>query len=465
MRQQSAATTGDYRIAARIERLPLSSWHLRVGLIIGSSWFFDGFDALAIAYVLPVLIGVWKLTPGQIGILISAGYLGQTIGSVYFGWLGERIGRVPCTLYTLLIWSVMSFACAGAWDYTSLLVMRFIQGLGLGGEIPIMATYINEFARAKRRGRFSLSYQVLFSVGLFSVALVASWVVPAFGWRWMFVIGGVPAVLAIPLRRMLLESPRWLASRGRLDEADRVMTKIEAIVSKNGTRPLPPVPGDVPDVQRSAARFADLFQGIYFRRTITVWVMWVCTYLVIYGLTTWLPSLWRTVYHLPVQQALNYGLVSQAISFTGALASIILIDLIGRKKLFSLQLLSCIPLLYLGTSAAGMPAGTVLIYVGVGLIGNSVLALCLSTYTAEIYPTEMRALGTGVGNAWLRGTSVVGPTLIGSVLLPFGGVNAVFGLMGVASLIGGLTTLFFAVEPRGKVLEQLSPSLAARDAS
>ena len=464
MRQPSAATTGDYRIAARIERLPLSSWHLRVGLIIGSSWFFDGFDALAIAYVLPVLIGAWKLTPGQIGILISAGYLGQTIGSVYFGWLGERIGRVPCTLYTLLIWSVMSFACAGAWDYSTLLVMRFVQGLGLGGEIPIMATYINEFARAERRGRFSLSYQVLFSVGLFSVALVAAWVVPAFGWRWMFVIGGVPALLAIPLRRMLLESPRWLASRGRLDEADRVMTRIEAIVSRNGARPLPPVPGDVPDVQRSAARFADLFQGIYFRRTLTVWMMWVCTYLVIYGLTTWLPSLWRTVYHLPVQQALNYGLVSQAISFTGALASIILIDIIGRKKLFSLQLLSCLPLLYLGFSP-GLPAPTVLLYVGLGLIGNSVLALCLSTYTAEIYPTEMRSLGTGVGNAWLRGTSVVGPALIGSVLLPWGGVGSVFAVMGIASLIGGLTTIFFAVEPRGKVLEHLSPSLAARDAS
>jgi len=459
MRQPTAATAPDYRIAARIERLPLSAWHVRVGLIIGSSWFFDGFDALAIAYVLPVLIGMWKLTPGQIGILISAGYLGQTIGSVYFGWLGERIGRVPCTLYTLLIWSVMSFACAGAWDYNSLLVMRFVQGLGLGGEIPIMATYINEFARARRRGTFSLSYQVLFSVGLFSVALVASRVVPEFGWRWMFIIGGVPAVLAIPLRRLLLESPRWLASRGRLDEADRVLTRIETIISHNGTRPLPPVPGDVPDVQRAAARFADLFQGIYLRRTITVWVMWICTYLVIYGLTTWLPSLWRTVYHLPLQQALNYGLVSQAISFTGALASIILIDLIGRKKLFSLQLLSCLPLLYLGINP-GMPASTVLIYVGVGLIGNSVLALCLSTYTAEIYPTEMRSLGTGVGNAWLRATSVVGPTLIGSVLLPTGGVGAVFLVMGVASLIGGLTTVFFAVEPRGQVLEQLSPSLA-----
>ena len=453
------ATAADYRIAARIERLPLSTFHLRVGAIIGSSWFFDGFDALAIAYVLPVLIGLWKLAPSQIGILISVGYLGQTIGSVYFGWLAERVGRVPCTLFTLLIWSVMSFACAFAWDYHSLLAMRFLQGLGLGGEIPIMATYINEFAKAERRGRFSLGYQVLFSIGLSVVAIVASWVVPAFGWRWMFVIGAVPAFLAVPLRRILPKSPRWLASRGRLVEADRVLSGIEATISRNGARPLPPIPDHLPQVKPSRTRFSDLFKGIYRRRTFTVWVMWVCTYLVIYGLTTWLPSLWRTVYHLSVQQSLNYSVVTTLVSLVGALASIVFIDLVGRKPLFATaQLVSCVPLLYLAAHTH-LGSSSVLALVSFGLVGNSVLALSLSTYTAEIYPTEMRALGTGVGNAWLRAASVVGPFLIGSLLLPRGGTAAIFVVMGLASLIGGLTTLIFAVEPRGKVLEQLSPSL------
>ncbi len=124
----------DYQIAARIERLPLSTWHLKILIPIGTGWFFDAFDALAIAYVLPVLIGLWKLTPPDIGALIAVGYFGQVIGSVFFGWLAERIGRVPCTLYTMVLFSVMSFACAFAWDLQSLEAMRFVQGIGLGGE-------------------------------------------------------------------------------------------------------------------------------------------------------------------------------------------------------------------------------------------------------------------------------------------------------------------------------------------
>ena len=272
------------QIAARIERLPLSPWHVRIGLIIGSAWFFDGFDALAIAYVLPALIGPWKIAPYEIGLLIASGYAGQTIGSVYFGWLAERIGRVPVALYTLLLFSLTSLVCAFAWDYDSLFVMRFVQGLGLGGEIPIMAAYINEFAASKRRGRFSLSYQILFSIGLFAVALVGRWVVPTFGWRWMFVIGAAPALLALPLRRILPESPRWLASRGRLEEADATLRRIEDVISKQGRRPLPPMPQNVPLPKPADTRFGDLFKGVYRRRTYSVWVLWVSSYLVVYGL-------------------------------------------------------------------------------------------------------------------------------------------------------------------------------------
>src|SRR5262245_43840852 len=119
-----SSKSADYQIAARIERLPLSTWHLKILVPIGTGWFFDAFDALSIAYVLPVLIGLWKLQPSQIGLLIAIGYAGQVIGSIFFGWLAERIGRVPCTIYTMILFSVMSFACAFAWDLPSLAAMR-----------------------------------------------------------------------------------------------------------------------------------------------------------------------------------------------------------------------------------------------------------------------------------------------------------------------------------------------------
>jgi putative MFS transporter len=452
------ATAASPMIAARIERLPLSLWHVRIGTIIGSSWFFDGFDALAIAYVMPALIHPWHLAPIQIGLMISGGYLGQTIGSVYFGWLAERIGRVPVCLYTLLLWSLTSLLCAFAWNYQSLLVLRFIQGLGLGGEIPIMAAYINEFANSRYRGRFSLSYQTLFSIGLFAVALIGRWVVPNLGWRWMFVIGALPALLALPLRRILPESPRWLASRGRLEEADRVLSAIEDRISRHGARPLPPIPQNVPASRPATTRFADLFKGVYRRRSFSVWVLWVASYLVIYGLSTWMPSLWVSVYHLSVQQALTYGAIASSTSLVGAFINLWLIEAVGRKPLFSTALLlSALPLFYLGLNATHMAPPFVLALTMAAFYCNAILAVSLSTYNAELYPNELRALGVGVGNAWLRFASVVGPFFIGFIV-PIAGLSSVFLIMGAGVLIGGLTCIFFCDETRGQVLEQVSPS-------
>jgi len=449
----------DYQIAARIERLPLSTWHLKILVPIGTGWFFDAFDALAIAYVLPVLAGLWKLTPPQIGELIAVGYVGQVIGSIFFGWLAERIGRVPCTIYTMILFSVMSFACAFAWDLRSLEAMRFVQGIGLGGEIPIMASYIGEFAAAKRRGTFALGYQLLFTIGLLFAGLAGVFVVPTWGWQWMFVIGALPALVALPLRWLLPESPRWLASRGRFADADKILSRIESEISKNGKVALPQIPTDVPPVKPAETRFSALLEGIYLRRSLTVWAIWFCSYSVIYGVSTWMPSLFRTVYHVSVQQAVNIGFTNSAIGVIGALIAVAAIDVVGRRPLFIAgQLLSAIPLLILAFTQ-GPSVGTVQVLMTAGFFFITWLAISLSTYTAELYPTEMRALGCGVGNAWLRAASVLGPYMVGFIL-PIAGINSVFLMFGGFALVGGLITLAFAVETRGRVLEELSPSLA-----
>ena len=139
----AATAISAQQIAARIERLPVSRWHTKMRLIIGTAWFFDGFDALTIAFVLPALIPMWKLGPEQIGLLIAAGYAGQAIGSVAAGWAAERYGRTRVMLWMLVIFTLGSFSCAAAWSLGSMMVLRFIQGLGLGGEIPIMHAYVD----------------------------------------------------------------------------------------------------------------------------------------------------------------------------------------------------------------------------------------------------------------------------------------------------------------------------------
>ena len=137
-------------IVARLERLPVSWWQVKTRIIVGVATFFDAFDALAIATILPVIVPLWKLTPPQIGFMISAGFVGQLIGALLFGWIAERYGRMTAMIWSIALFAVMSFVCAFAWDYTSLLVFRTIQGIGLGGEVPVAAVFISELAQWRK---------------------------------------------------------------------------------------------------------------------------------------------------------------------------------------------------------------------------------------------------------------------------------------------------------------------------
>lgn len=452
-----AAIAGDARsINARLERLPYNSWHNKMRAIICTAWFFDAFDSLAIAYVLPALIGAWKLAPAQIGTLIATGFAGQLIGSVVAGWAAEKWGRMNVMIGTLAVFTVMSFACAFAWSFESLLWFRFVQGLGLGGEVPVMAAYVNEFAKAERRGRFSIGMQILFAVGLLAVGLVGVWVVPNLGWQWMFIIGAIPALLVFPMRFVLPESPRWLASKGRFEEADRALSRIEQIGVREG-KALPPMPANLPPVVVAKTRFADLFNATYLRRTLTIWALWVCTYLIVYGLATWAPSLFRTVYKLPLQQSLLYGFILASAGLIGTLICVALIDRLGRRMVFTAAFLfGSLPLLYFATGGS-RTAQEVLAIVCVGFMFTNALAVGLATYTAENYPNQLRALGGGIAGAWQRGASMVGPFVVG-IVLPKYGADAVFVMFGVVALVGAAVTFLFALETRGRVLEELAPA-------
>ena len=177
------ATAG--AIIGRIERLPSTFWHVKIRAIVGTATFFDGFDAVAIAFVLPALIGLWHLQLSEIGLLLSSGFAGQLIGAPLFGWLAERYGRIRVLNWTILILSVFGLACAFAWSYWSLAAFRFIQGLGLGGEIPVAATFVSEISKAERRGRFVLLYQLLLPLGFMAASLSSIVIVPNLGWQWM----------------------------------------------------------------------------------------------------------------------------------------------------------------------------------------------------------------------------------------------------------------------------------------
>ena len=442
-------------ISARIERLPPSPWHVRMRVIIGTATFFDAFDSIAIATVLPALVSHWHLTPQQIGGLISVGFAGQAVGAVSIGYLAERWGRIPAMTLSIAIYAVMSVCCALVGSYELLVVCRLIQGFGLGGEVPIAAAYINEIARAKERGRFFLVYECVFLLGLVVCAAVGAYVVPRFGYQWMFAIGGVPALLVLVLRRACPESPRWLASRGRIVEADRVLSGIERQVERDV--PLPPVADTVPPaVPQRPTRWTELFQGQYLKRTLVVWVMWFCSYLVVYGLVTWLPTIYRTVYHVSVQKALVYGISASLCGLIGGLFCAFLIDRVGRRPwLLGAFILASIPLLGL-CWWAGAPLESVVVLASLGNAAMTTITIVLYLYTPEIYPTRMRALGTSWATFWPRFSSVIGASVIGW-LLPNHGIQGVFLLFAIVSALGAFVCWLGVIETGGKTLEEISP--------
>jgi putative MFS transporter len=450
----AAVATTPEDVVARIERLPVSAWHVKTRVIIGVATFFDAFDALAIASILPAIVPMWKLTPPQIGILISAGFLGQLLGALFFGWIAERFGRMTGMIWSIATFAIMSLVCAAAWDYQSLLIFRVIQGFGLGGEVPIAAVYISELARSDSRGRFVLFYEIIFPVGIAAASLLGLWIVPTLGWPYMFVFGAIPAVLVLFLRRVLPESPRWLANSGRLAEAETALAFIERETEKATGKPLPP-PLAAVKVEEKRASLSDLFGPLYLRRTLVVWLIWFTSYLVNYGLVVWLPTVYRTVFKLPLDVALRYGLITVATGLIGTAIAAVIIDYVGRKWLFGVCFAGAAVALIALSMIANPTPEQVLTYMTVAYFFVNSINLGVYLYTPELYPTRVRALGVGTATAWLRLASMIGPTAVGLVI--GSGLQSVFLSFGVITAVTAVVTLIFAVETKKRVLEQLSP--------
>ncbi|WP_144481907.1 MFS transporter [Bacillus pumilus] len=437
------------QLLTRMESVPFSRWHLKPRIIMGSATFFDAFDALSLAFVLPVLIGMWSLSPAQIGLLIGSGYIGQAIGAIFFGWLAERRGRVFSAKWTVLLMSVMSIACVFSGNFMALFIFRFIQGIGVGGEVPVAASYINELSRAQGRGRFFMLYEMIFPLGLMISAQIGAFVVPSFGWKWMFLIGGIGGLIVFVFFFMLRESPRWLISKGRFDEAERIIEEIEASTDKRM-----PVAKQVSS-STEKGDWKELFSTFYRKRTLIVWGLWFSAYFVSNGLNNWLPSLYNTVYNLPVGDSLRAASLTNILQTVGVFACAFLIDKVGRKRWATIAFIVTGALLTaLWISGASSPESV--IYLGsaaYGMMGTITVLLYL--YTPEIYPTRMRVIGTAFATAWLRLASAIASIMIGFIL-EVSGVSTIFILFASVTVVGAILA-FKMIETREKVLEDIAP--------
>ncbi|HEX5280159.1 MAG TPA: MFS transporter [Micropepsaceae bacterium] len=439
-------------LIARIESVPFSRWHVRPCVIMGSATFFDAFSALALASATPVLVRLWHLTPAEVGYLLAASYIGQFAGALIFGWLGEKLGRIPSATYATLIMAVVSLACAFTGNFAQMFVCRLVQGIGVGGEMPVAATYINELSRARGRGRFFMLYQLIFPIGFLAAAVMGAQLVPLYGWNVLFIIGTVPGVIITFLVSRLPESPRWLIRRGRLAEAEAIIGSLESSTPERN--PVAAQPAEVARAGRSS-RWSELFSPVYRSRTLIVWMIWATAYGVTNGLNNWMPTLYNTVYHLPLKTSLNAALLTNALQVLVLLVCVFVIDRVGRRAwMTTCFLLGAIPLAVLSIIGTGevtrVIVGVTLSY-GVMSTINTVLYL----YTPEIYPTRMRAMGTAAATSWLRAASAAGPAVVGIMVVAYG-IGSVFMMFAAIALIGALAASQ-AIETRNRRLEEIAP--------
>jgi MFS transporter, putative metabolite:H+ symporter len=438
---------------ARLDRLPISSFHYRVFWLVGAGMFFDGYDLYVAGGVLASTLQSKFSTVPQNLQFISLTFVGMTIGALVTGFLGDWYGRRFTYQVNLLIFGFASLAAAFAQDMNQLIFCRLVQGLGLGAEIVVGYSTLTEFVPPRTRGRW-LSFMAFLVVAGFPVTSLLSYlIIPTWGWRPMFVIAGVGSLIVWYLRKALPESPRWLESSGRAAEAETLMSAIEKEAAINGPLPPPKPPAAVAPVPATALLRPPLLQ----RLLVGSWVL-ITINTLIFGFVIFLPQFFLRQ-GLTIANSLGYTVVLAIGSLVGCAIGAYTSDFIGRRwSIIGASVLTIITgWIYASFDAASDPA--IVLSVGFVLIVAIYVqtAILFGVYTPELFPTEIRLRANGICNTLGRGATVVSPFIVGSLMTSYK-LPGVIGLMIVLLIIQIIVVWAWGVEPRNRGLENVAAS-------
>lgn len=424
--------------------------------INGCAWAFDAFDVGLVTFIATALIQAWHLSSAQVGILLSSGLFGMMVGAFLSGPSADRFGRKAVFQWTMLIFSLASLACAFAWDFTSLICFRFLVGVGLGGETPVVTALMGEFIPARDRGKVQGLINTFWAVGWLSAAALSYFIIPGIqeGWRWAFVAGALPALYIWVIRRNLPESPRWLALQGRDQEATTIVDTIEAEVAKTNT--IPPVTAEIMttvSVDKKAS-LGTLFSPAYWRTTVMLWALWFLGMFGYYGLFACLPSLLVKAGHSMVKSFL-YVVIMRLAYIPNQILCAYGMDKYGRKRLLTANLLLAGVATVLFGWALGYGALEISQVVLLGVLTSFFVSGIWGityTYTPELYPTGIRVTGTSMAATCSRMGSMLAPLVIGYAL-NFVGVSGAIAIVAGAFVLAGIIVAALGQETRGRSLQ------------
>lgn len=433
----------------RLDRLPVTPKHKKLLVGSGIGWALDAMDVGLVSFIIAALAVHWDLEKTTTSWIASVGFIGMAIGASLGGLLADKIGRRHVFAITLLLYGLATGASALAGSVAVLLVFRFLTGLGLGAELPVASTLVSEFAPRRVRGRMVVWLEAFWAVGWVLAAVIGTFVVAEGenGWRWGLALGAVPAVYALYVRMKLPESVRFLESRGRHAEAEAIVRSFEESAPKDKLIDDAPSP-DAGAVPGAAAPGASHIWGPELRvRTAAFWTVWFCVSLAYYGAFTWIPSL-LVDQGFSLVRSFSFTLIITLAQLPGYALAGWLIEVWGRRTTLAVFLAgSAVSAGLYGLADVPwqiIAAGCLLSLFNLGAWG------ALYAIGPELYPTQIRATGTGAAAAFGRVGSILAPLIVPPVLA-FGGHAGVFAVFAVAFAVAAAAS-FALPEQKGKAL-------------
>ena len=399
-----------------VDAPPLATGAKRNRLLLtsGMGWMFDAMDVGLLSFLLAALAADWHLTKGQLGWLASLNSIGMAVGAVMFGMWADRIGRKHVFIITLLLFSLASGLSAFATGLTMLMVLRFLIGMGLGGELPVASTYVSERVPAHERGRVVVLLESFWALGWILAALIGYFVIPDYGWRVAMLISAAPAVYALYLRRGLDDDRPSAAARAA--------------------------------VEPWHMRFAKLWHSEHRRSTIVLWTLWFTIVFSYYGMFLWLPTV-MVGKGFSMIKSFEYVLIMTLAQLPGYFTAAWLIERMGRKFVLVVYLSGTAASAWLFGQAESqnmlMLAGGLLSFFNLGAWG------ALYAYSPENYPAPIRASGVGTAAGVGRIGGILGPLAIPFLGAQGWSTGTIFGLFAFAIAVGAVTVLLLGRETKG----------------
>jgi MFS transporter, putative metabolite:H+ symporter len=441
-------------IAARLDRLPITRAHRAIVAIAGVGTFFDLFDIFLAGVLGTVLIDRFHLDRVSLPLVLASGFLGMFLGALGLGMMADRLGRRRAFLLNLAIYSSFTLLGAFATSAGMLIAARFVAGIGIGAELPLVDAYLSEFLPPRHRGRYTaVAYTVGF-VGVPAVGFLARALVPRQpfgidGWRWVFVAGSLGGAIIWWLRRDLPESPRWLESRGRHAEADAIVTRLErqaGHVVPNSN------PARADTSAAAAAPVARLFSPPYARRTVVLWIFQIFQSVGYYGFGTLVPLVLVSK-GFSVVNSLTYV---SAVYIGYPLGSALSIPLVERFDRRWLIVGSAMVMAVLGMALGLASAPIAIVAFGMSYtVVSNIFSNAFHIFQAEIFPTAIRATATSTAYGLSRLSSAAMPFVL-LPLLERSGAPTMFAAVATAMAIVVIDIGVFAPSTTGRPLEHVA---------